>query len=120
MLYTPLSVLIGLIITADAIQLLKENGKTGKISSVASTIEIVWFITSLIYLFTEELYGLMQLVPILFVSYVIAGFISSFLMIREFETPEEIQQLHVPRPFMIVALVFGIVFSLANILVLIV
>ncbi|MCH8557846.1 MAG: hypothetical protein LAT84_08490 [Balneolia bacterium] len=120
MLYTPVSVLVGLILIFDAVHLLRENGKASKISSVASTVEVVWLVISLIYLFSEELYGLKLLVPILFVSYVIAGFISSFLMVRELETPEEIQELKVPRPFMVVALIFGLLFSLANILVLII
>lgn len=120
MLYTPVSVLIGLILTADAVHLLKENGKASKISSIASTVEIVWLVISFIYLFSEDLYGLKLLIPILFVSYVIAGFISSFLMVRDLETPEEIQALKVPRPFMVVALIFGITFVAANVLVLLI
>jgi len=120
MLYTPVSVLIGLILTADAISLLKDNGQTSKLNSAASTIEVVWLVISLVYLLSESLYGLSMLVPIFFVSYVLAGFISSFLMVRHVETAEEVQEMKIPRSYIYVALGFGLLFSFSNVLVMLV
>ncbi len=119
MLYTPVSIVVGMVLVADAVQLLRTDGKTEKINSFTSMVEVMWFIISLVYLFTTELYGLAQLIPILFVSYVITGFIATLSMVRQIELPEDVGDIRVPRNYIIVALLFGVLFSAANVLLLI-
>jgi hypothetical protein len=119
MLYTPVSILVAVIIIADATILIRNGGRAAKLNSVASTTELIWLLISLVYLFTEELYGLMLFVPVFFVSYVVAGFISSFLMVRQISDVEELQDIRVPRSYSIAALIFGFLFASSNVLVLI-
>ena len=118
MLYTPFSILIGLLIAADALLLLRSGGKPTKLNTFASTSELVWLIISLVHLFSSELYGLALITPIIFVSYTMAGFVASLLMVRQMENPEEADQLKIPKSLIFAALGFGLFFSKLNLLVL--
>ncbi len=119
MLYTPVSIIVGAILVADALHLLKNDGKTDKFNSFTSSVEVVWFIISLVQLFTMELYGLALVIPVLYVSYVIAGFTATFVMMRQFESVEEIQNIQVPDSLLYTSLCFGLIFAGANITLLI-
>lgn len=119
MLYTPFSILIGLIIAADALMLLRSDGAPTKLNTFASTSELMWLLISLVHLFTSELYGLALVTPIIFVSYVAAGFVASMLMIRQMEHPEEAESLKIPKSLIFAALGFGLFFSKLNLLLLV-
>ncbi|MFW6348485.1 MAG: hypothetical protein ACOC2C_07745 [Cyclonatronaceae bacterium] len=119
MLYTPFSILVGLLIAVDALLLLRSGGEPTKLDTATSTTEIMWLIISLVHLFSSELYGLALITPIIFVSYVAAGFVASFFMVKQMEHPEEIEGLKIPKSFTFAALGFGLFFSKLNVLLLV-
>lgn len=119
MLYTPFSILIGLVIATDALMLLRSDGAPTKLNTFASTTELMWLLISLVHLFTGELYGLALITPIIFVSYVAAGFVASFLMIRQMDDPEEAEDLKIPKSLIFAAMGFGLFFSKLSLLVLV-
>lgn len=119
MLYTPFSILIGLFIAVDALLLIRSGGRPTKLNTVGSTVEVMWLVISLVHLFTSELYGLALIAPVIFVSYVAAGFIASFLMVRQLESPEEAESLKIPQSLSFAALGFGLFFSKMNMLLLV-
>lgn len=111
MLYTPVSIIIGALITAEGLKLLIDEGRTNRFSNFVSAVELMWMVISLVYLFTEELYGIYLFMPAFFVAYVSAGFISSLLMIRQFKSMEELEDFRVPKSYAVVSMITGFLFS---------
>ncbi|MCC5933131.1 MAG: hypothetical protein LAT75_01565 [Candidatus Cyclonatronum sp.] len=111
MLYTPVSIIVGALITAEGLKLLIDEGRTNRFSNFVSAVELMWMLISLVYMFTEELYGIYLVMPAFFVAYVAAGFVSSLFMIRQFKSMEELEDFRVPKNYAIVSMIAGFLFS---------
>ena len=114
MLYFPVAIIVGLIIIIDGVSLLKSDGKPNKFSMFLSSVEFVWMFISAVALFTLELYGLLLVSPILFISYVLTGFFYGASMYSQIKENED---LLIPKTYTISSMIFASFFILLNALI---
>ena len=113
-LYLTFSILIGLIIILDAVLLLKENGQygTNKVISVTTFIEFTWAIFSVYVLFKYTCSELSMLVPIVYVTYNILGWLYGLYLVSKIDGGlEGVTQFFIPIWYVKFSLTFGVVFS---------
>ena len=110
---------IGLLIIIDGVVLKNENGQLGanKIQSVTSLIEFLWAVFSIYLLVKIQLSGITLLVPVLYITHNVLGWLYGFYILSKVEGElENISQIIVPNWYIQFGIVFGVVYSCASLL----
>lgn len=117
-MYIPVAILVGLLQATDSYLLYKSEGKPNRFNYFMSTTEFMWVIISAVFLFTSDATGAAFLSPILFISYSATSFIVGTMMMRHLKDPESISEIAVPIQFIKLGFMFGIIYAVFNVLVL--
>lgn len=111
-------VILGLVCLFDGFVLWRAQGHLAKakITLLTSTIEFCWAVYSIFQLYTASLTREQVLLPVLFITYSVFGWLYSFKLAQQHntehvETLDAAMDIIIPRWFVIFSLSFGGVFT---------
>ncbi|GLX76724.1 hypothetical protein tinsulaeT_00640 [Thalassotalea insulae] len=116
--YLSISIIIGLIIIYDGYLIIKNQGVIGigQFAMITSTIEFLWAIVSIVALFALEFQNWQVLIPALYITHNILGWVYGFWLESKSPT-EKIDKVVVPLWYAKFGFNFGVVFTFGCVLV---
>lgn len=110
-LYLVNSIFIGILLVLDGWLLLREPSvkQLNKVLILTTSIEFLWVIISILLLIYIELNRYQMLIPVLYITNNIIGWIYGFILSANLDSEEDV---NIPKWYIKFELVFGLIFSL--------
>lgn len=116
-LYLVNSIFIGILLVLDGWLLLREPSvkQLNKVLILTTSIEFLWVIISILLLIYIELNRYQMLIPVLYITNNIIGWIYGFILSANLDSEEDV---NIPKWYIKFELVFGLIFTLASVFML--
>lgn len=111
--YLRIAIFIGLLQAIEGYLLLRAAGRINIYTTITSLIEFGWVIATVYYLLTENFTTWGIAIACAYLSYNLLGWIKSKDLVKDIQSPEDMDSFRIPKAYAMASLVFGLLYSLA-------
>ncbi len=108
---------IGVMQIYESVLLVKNGHKIISTVFFTSSLEAIWVIVCIWFIFSQEIYGLILVIPCVFIAYNIAGWISNWSMMKHAHE-DSIIGLAIPSHITYMGMLSGFIYMVLNLLAL--